>query len=679
MRQRSPGVLPGVWLGMVLAAVPAWAVEVPVVRFVEVGDAGVVFAGTAMRATVEVTTTLPFRGALTVTYRWTTSPAWTEGVSWGDRARLPLDLKPGNAALEVELPLPREGVGWGSPRQLLEFVWALEDAGGARLGSGRQPARLEPASALRILRLTAETSEGFRRAPRDAWSVPSRYEPYALVLVSREDLRTLSEDQRQALFDAAALGLTLVVTSPGGTGAFDPPGLPFDDVLANERVSWKGDGGEEIREAPLLWGRIRRTTLAPPASLQGLDDAALLSWMLLTAPPGRPELSRVFPPEEGRAWAKPQDRARAARLGSLSAYSVVALVLALLFASSKRHGRPSRLPVAAALAACLAAPPLLYGALASRRAGNADWKFRVTVHDGLGRVACIGRYESLGGGGGSDPVALDWKPSRRGIVAAGSLGAPRLTVSPSSGGVVQMRSANRGFTPDEVLNVFSRTLASPDPPWQADVRWQDGRLGGALTARRAVKDAWILGLGDGDGARLGAVPAGGRVDLGALSPVRGRAELERGLGPLRRAWMGRFGNWSLQVPPTFWPIPGLSPFVVVSEFEEEPDGTAAYDYLALHPEGAPDGVSVELPAIRSENDIHVTLPRALGSPTDVDLFLSREADSKPSRPARVEESPGGIRRVVLEGRARALEEWRPLRPDLPKGTGYVAARARKGT
>ena len=196
-----------------------------------------------------------------------------------------------------------------------------------------------------------------------------------------------------------------------------------------------------------------------------------------------------------------------------------------------------------------------------------------------------------------------------------------------------------------------------------------------------MKDAWILGLGDGNGARLGAVPAGGRVDLGALSPVRGRAELERDLGLLRRAWMGRFGNWHLQVPATFWPIPDLSPFVVVSEVEGEPDGTAAYDTLALHPEGAPDEAAVQLPAIRSGNDIHVALPRALGSPENVGALLVAggrpETVSSCSRRGVAGRNPS--RRPRGSSQGLSDEEWRPLRPDLPKGAGYVAARARKGT
>jgi hypothetical protein len=138
-------------------------------------------------------------------------------------------------------------------------------------------------------------------------------------------------------------------------------------------------------------------------------------------------------------------------------------------------------------------------------------------------------------------------------------------------------------------------------------------------------------------------------------------------------------SWFLEVPITFWPVPDFSPTAIVSEEPAAPDGTAVYDYLGLHPAGAPDDVLVTLPAIRRGSQIHVAVPRALLLPDDVELLLSRWTDSNPSRPARIEESGDGFRRAVVEGRARALEDWRRLRPDLPEGTGYVAARRKGGT
>ena len=77
--------------------------------------------------------------------------------------------------------------------------------------------------------------------------------------------------------------------------------------------------------------------------------------------------------------------------------------------------------------------------------------------------------------------------------------------------------------------------------------------------------------------------------------------------------------------------------------------------------------------------MHVAMPRALGLPDDLDLLVSGVADQSSSRPARVVEAPDGLRRAILEGRFRALEPWSRLRPDLPKGTGYVAVRTKGGT
>lgn len=681
MGQRHPGTPLGVWLGALVATFQVSAAGTPLVRFVEVGDGGVVFAEVALRATVEIATTEPFRGTFVLTHRGTPDASWTKGgrgVHWGDRTRLPLDLRPGTTRLEVEVPSPNGAYSSEGRPPLLELVWLLEDSDGARLASGREVAHPEVAGALRLLRLTSEPGEGFRRAPEAAWETPRRYEPYATVLVSRDTLRGLRERQRQALADAVALGLTLVVTSPGGADGFAPLGPPFDEALSHERVTWTGDAGEETRESRLLWGRIRRTTAAatPP---KGDDERALASWMLLTAPRGRPDAHRIYIPLEGFWSGRLPERFRAARLGALSAYAAVAVALLLLFVASKRFGRPPRLPVALAVAVGLAAPAVVYGVLAGRRAGNSDWRFRVTVHDGVGPLACSGTYASRGGGGGSRPVSVSWEAPERGIVAVDSF--PSLTFVPC-GGRTRRATAATGFVAwFTFVHAFARSLHPPDPLWETDLRWEEGRLIGTLKARREVKDAWFFGLTATDAGHVGAVPAGGRVDVSSMALFRGRPKSADAIPTLRRAWMGRLGSWTIEVPRTYWPVPDFGPSFLVSEEPTTDDGTAVYDYQGLRPAGAPEQGVEELPALVRGKEIHVLVPKALDLPEDPPFLLSSYpwTDHNPSRAGRFETAPDGNRRAVIEKRGGALERWGSLRPDLPAGTGYVAVRWKKGT
>ena len=681
MSQRHPWALVSAWLGMVVASLPMLASEVPVVRFVEVGDAGVVFAKTPFRASLEVTTSSPFRGSLVATYRWTEGATWTEGdrgVRWGDRVRVPLDLKPGTERFDVSVPSPSLEESRADRQTLVEAVWVLEGADGARLVSGRQPAQPEVGSALRILRLTTEAGEGFRRAPAAAWTTPDRYQPYATVVVTQDDLVGLGERQRQALFDAVALGLTLVVTTSNGGGPIGPLGMPFEGVLSGERVLWKGSAGEEIREVPLLWGRIRRTTLAEKTAPQRADDPDLVRWMLLTSPRSRLDAMRVYVPDDSWHFARFAERARSMRLGVFSTDAVVVVVLALLFAASGKLGPPRKLLPAFALATSLAAPALVYVLLAGRRAGNSDWRFRVTAHDGVSPVASLGTYASGGGGGGSRPVALSWRVPGRGVVANGSLSS--LTFAPGGRGTIRVTSANNVAAPFTVVLAFTRSLVPPDPAWEADVRFENGRLRGTLTARRAVRDAWILGLSDFAGGRIGPVPAGGRVDLSSVALSRGRPDLVGASLALRRAWMGRADSWLFDLSWTYWAPPDFSASVVASEEPADEDGTEVYDYQGLRPAGARDEVLLEMPAFARGGVLRVAVPIALPLPDDAPFYTSRYpwTDQHPSRAERFEETRDGTRTALVPSRDRALEGWKTLRPDLPRGAGYVAVRSTKG-
>lgn len=681
MNQRHPWALVSAWLGVVVASLPMLASEVPVVRFVEVGDSGVVFAKMPFRASLEITTSSPFRGSLVATYRWTEGAAWTEGdrgVRWGDRVRVPLDLKPGTERFDVSVPSPSLEESRADRQTLLEAVWVLEGSDGTRLASGRQPAQPELGSALRILRLTTEPGEGHRRAPAAAWTTPDRYQPYATAVATRDDLAALGGRQRQALFDAVALGLTLVVTTSSGVGPIEPLGAPFEGVLSGERVLWKGTAGEEIREAPLLWGRIRRTTLAATPASQRADGPDLVRWMLLTSPRSRLDAMRVYVPDDSWHFARFAERARSMRLGVFSTESVVVVVLVLLFAASGELGPPRRLLPALALAACLAAPPLVYVLLAGRRAGNSDWRFRVTAHDGVSPVASLGTYASGGGGGGSRPVSLSWRVPGRGLVASGSPSS--LTFAPAGRETSRATSASNVAAPFTVVLAFTRSLVPPDPAWETDVRWEKGRLSGTLTARRTIEDAWILGLSGVDGGRIGPVPAGGRVDLSSVALSRGRPDLAGASLALRRAWMGRADSWLFDLSWTYWAPPDLSASVVASEEPAEEDGTGVYDYQGLRPAGGRDEVLLEMPTFARGSGLRVAVPVALALPDDTPFYTSRYpwADQHLSRAERFEESRDGTRTAIVPARDRALEGWKALRPDLPRGAGYVGVRSPKG-
>ncbi|MFN7990292.1 MAG: hypothetical protein U0529_22685 [Thermoanaerobaculia bacterium] len=680
MTQRHPGILLGVWLGMAPIAFPVSAGEVPVVRFVEVGDSGVVFTGEALYAGVELTTSAPFRGTLVTTYRWSRDPAWIEGVSWGDRVLRPLELAAGRTVVEIELPCPIRASSSPGPELPFEVVWTLEDSDGTSLTHGTQPARLAPGPELRVLHLTRAPGDGHRRPPALAWSKAARYAPYAFVLVSRDDLRALDAGQRSALFDAVALGLTLVVTpSAGNAEPFGPLGLPFDDVLRHERVTFTADAGGEIRESPLLWGRIRRTTLVPVAP-RDIDDPALVPWMLLTAPPARPDVLRTFRPGEGRWDSKPLERARGARVGALSSFVPAAVVLALFLVASRKRDRPPRWPVAASVAACLVSPLLLYAVLSGARAANSDWRFRVAVNDGLSRVACVGTYESKGGGGGSGAVVLDLGSTDRAACVTGSL--DRLTLSPLGPRGHRVTTSRNVVTPHSLTLAFTRTIGPPDPLWEADLRLEGGRPTGTLRARRPVKDSWVLGLRDFDGAHVGPVPAGGTVDVSTLPVVRDRNGLYGPLEGLSRAWMGRTGAWLLPVSWTYWAEPGFSATFVVSEEPPGEDGSARYDYQGLRPAGAPLEALLELPALLRGNEVHVFVPLRHRLPDDAPFLLAAYPswDSSPARAERFEKASDGVRLAVLDRKGRSLEVWwRQLRPDLPKAAGFVAVRWKEGS
>ena len=359
--------------------------------------------------------------------------------------------------------------------------------------------------------------------------LPARYRAYARVLVTHEDLRGLRERQRQALFERVALGLTLVVTFRRQATPSAPSARP-STTSSGPSASWRGNAGGEIREAPLLWGRIRRTTLdtATPRRTP-------------TTPRSSPGCSSR-PQKAGRTPSGLQARGggRGCRSAPGQSHRLllalsVATVLVLLIARGRAGARPALpSPSPTQRAPRLAPDPLLRARRTRARATRSG--DRVTVHDGVRpRRACVGTYVS---GGGRRPIGT--VPLPLGVAAADARGRLRRPRVPQ-GSCVRPEGLRRHTFSDACAPDSLSCPRSPaeyvqqSPLWEADVRG-GSRLSGTL--RRGMQygtpGSSVPTLSEKGGC--GACPRQ-PVDVAVLAPVRGTGN-EAGLGALRRVFMG---------------------------------------------------------------------------------------------------------------------------------------------
>ena len=661
------------------------ATEVPSVRIVEVGDGGTLFAEVAPRAVAEVTAKEPFRGSLFATLRAWQKEDVGDRVSWGDRVRVPLDLAKGTTPVAIELPSMLGAILYGRQPPTLEFVWILEDRRGQRLGSGRQAARLERAPAERLLRLSTEPGDGFRRPPAAAFETPDRYAPYAVVLVSPAGLSSLDTTRRQALFDATALGLTLAVSADGTADPFGPLGSPFDQALGSERTIFRADGGEELREAALLQGRIRRTTLPAAIPPKGTDDAGLVPYMLLTSARSTAETGPLLHWSAGspgslfsqRKESRNHECTQAARTGLLLILACSAGTLGLLFWTSRKYGRPPRAPALAALASCAISPFVVYLAQASRGAGNFDDRFEVTVHDATSPVASRGVYDLRGGGGGTEPVRFTFRRPERGIVLTRSW--TQLAAEPRGKRGVEVTTSRRADSDSTLTFQFTREVVPREPLWETNLRRDGDRVAGTIRARRDVKDAWLLW--GGSGVRVGTLPAGSSLEVSSLSPVSSRDLWSAGLRELEGARMGS-GSWWLagEIPRTYWAQPECSDACLLAE---EPSGGAGgrrFAFESLRVEGGPQEVRLRVPAFKRGAEILAAIPGAIPVPPRV-TFLAVDSPFMMSEPrtARLQRGSSGVAWTAFSSSHVRAEEriWQFLRSDLPREAGYLVVQARE--
>jgi hypothetical protein len=353
--------------------------------------------------------------------------------------------------------------------------------------------------------------------PRTQWL------PTAHVLrIEGADFAHLEEASRDALLRAVACGRTLVVARPVA-----PLPAPLEQEMGRDDAScWRGAKGGEIREIAYGLGTLREVDVDRssggewPLSYFALGSWAR-RWQLFDLGPGSdrpwwyPMTGHPAEVLDAGPWSTPmraaaEGIARARRTGAAIAASMLLLSTVLVVLGRWRR---SVRPALALGGFALTAPVLAWLALHQRPVVGIDTDLEVIYHDPRGLVSVREITRSAGGGGGANP-SMSICPDADSQIAFPAQGLSTLRLEESDDGCIDASPVDGLPSARRWVGASMRTGVVADPAWDADVRWEEGRAVGRVTALRHF-DAALLALPPRV-VVLGPVEAGQSHDVGPM-------------------------------------------------------------------------------------------------------------------------------------------------------------------
>ncbi len=457
---------------------------------------------------IEVEAALDFVGRLETVLQTTNDPLWQPvnvvEAGWVD---IQLDVSQGERSTHDLLFHPQRSLG-----EFRGISWRLRGIDGAVIGRGFERTRreeTEQSGPTWNLLLTPNRGEGRRRPPEQAYRAAFSYAPYRTMVIESSDFAGLDAEQQQALFDATALGRSLVVC--GGSAGL-PPTIA-EALTDNGSLVWRGDDGKELRETAFMFGTVRSFS----ASLEELIECSEPVRKLVSFD-GRLQANQLyfssFP-----AWIWPEvvaDTEEPDELGVLIwlwlSIAIVAItVLVVLAVVARRQAPLPQRSLLLLIAVVTALPFVCHRVLASNTASDFSDDSTVIWHD-VGGAAQLQRvYIEGGGGGGSTPAELRYRRSSRGIWFQISSGTRWRTFVEGSTRE-RIESVGVGTADRQALAVLGLYSEPSEPAWIGSATWDLDGLGGRLQATGDYEMAVLVGFGGT--ASLGEVGIGQWIDLG---------------------------------------------------------------------------------------------------------------------------------------------------------------------
>lgn len=489
--------------GLARAAAPV----PPSVVFVEIGNRGTVYPPNPVLVDVKLHATEAFEGALEVSLVTTGDVEW-RGFNVFEIARAVYNFTtPAGQTLPIRIVLP------STKHSVLEnhnaaLRWRLVDASNRNVLNGREALGLAPGlgwrDGPRVLAIgsTATDRENTRRA-EEAFDAIVQYEPFTHTTIHSRDLDRLSDRQLEVLFDAVALGMTLIVS--GTEGALARFGI---EPATRGEVIWRSRTNGTLWEVPLGLGLVRLVTVDDfnATGASGILRSYLLSQRplsatrrLATAPntdePGYWSPRYAEPPADavdpGKVWL---NRIRVHGLLAAAVGLLFLMIVSVPLRNIRKHPEPSSGAwLVRLIGLSLVSPWAIYVLLVQFPAGNLDHEHRLLLHDSSTDRTVDVSWGSIGGGGGTRAVDFRYRLDHRSVLRSPTL---RDFIYQTTTGIDDCSKLSVPFSRSSSHRAVSYNLArvsDSERAWDSDLEWRrDGTLGGRLTARRDLGRALLL-------------------------------------------------------------------------------------------------------------------------------------------------------------------------------------------